>query len=369
LPKQFADLGGRSVLEAAVGCLAGRPGVDGVVVVLSMEQTHGEWGTRARAWPGVSRVVAGGTTRAESVLAGVRAAAGARYVLVHDAARPLAPARLVDAVVEATRRHGAAIPVLEVPDTLKALAGGWVVGGPDRRELRLAQTPQGFRAEELRRALERALAEGAEPTDEAMAAERDGVHVAAVAGDPGNFKITVGEDLERARAEHRVADPGWRVGSGFDIHGIDAGRPLILGGVRFADEPGLAGHSDADVILHAAMDALLGAAGLEDIGARFPPSDPAFAGAASTELARQVAAAVREQGYEVVNLDLTLLAEAPRIRTRVAEMRAAIGACLGVPPSCIGLKATTLEGLGALGRREGAACQAVCLLRACRRTP
>ena len=155
---------------------------------------------------------------------------------------------------------------------------------------------------------------------------------------------------------------GLRVGTGFDIHRVDASRPLKLGGIHFEGQPGLAGHSDADVVLHAVMDALLGAAGLGDIGVHFPPEDEQYAGAASTDLARQVATRVAAAGYEIVNLDLTLLAEAPRIRESVARMRGAIADCVGARPECIGIKATTLEGLGALGRREGIACQAVALL-------
>lgn len=153
-----------------------------------------------------------------------------------------------------------------------------------------------------------------------------------------------------------------RIGTGFDIHRFGATRPLVLGGVHFEGERGLEGHSDADVVLHAAMDALLGAAAEGDIGMLFPPDDPRYAGADSRELAAQVAARVRDAGFTLVNLDLTLLAERPRIRTRVDEMRQAIASCLGVGPDRIGLKATTCEGLGALGRTEGAACQAVALL-------
>jgi 2-C-methyl-D-erythritol 2,4-cyclodiphosphate synthase len=156
---------------------------------------------------------------------------------------------------------------------------------------------------------------------------------------------------------------GLRVGTGFDVHAFDEGRSLVLGGVPFPGEAGLAGHSDADVVLHAAMDALLGAAALGDIGGHFPPGDPRFAGAASTGLAREVVRLLRDSGFEIVNLDLTLLAERPRIRARAEEMRSRIAACLGLDTGRVGLKATTLEGLGALGRGEGIACEAVALIR------
>jgi 2-C-methyl-D-erythritol 4-phosphate cytidylyltransferase/2-C-methyl-D-erythritol 2,4-cyclodiphosphate synthase len=283
-------------------------------------------------------------------------------VLVHDAARPLATSRLVDAVIAATVEHGAAIPALPVPDTVKQLddAGG-VERTLDRARLRLAQTPQGSRTDWLVAALDDARSAGVEVTDESAALECAGRPVNVVAGDSRNRKITTAEDLETMRQDQgRV--PELRVGSGFDIHRIDASRPLVLGGLVFPGEPGLAGHSDADVVLHAVMDALLGAACLGDIGHLFPPEDPAFAGADSTGLATEVAARLQQAGFEVVNLDITLLAERPRIRDRATEMRGAIGDCLGVDTDRIGLKATTLEKLGSLGRSEGIACQAVALI-------
>jgi 2-C-methyl-D-erythritol 4-phosphate cytidylyltransferase/2-C-methyl-D-erythritol 2,4-cyclodiphosphate synthase len=366
LPKQFLELGGRTVLERAVEAIAHRPGVDGVVVVLSAAEVDGPRGEQAGGWPGVERVVAGGATRADSVRCGIDAAGDPEFVLVHDAARPFASPGLVDAVIEATRRHGAAVPLLEVPDTVKSVDGFRVTGTVPRERLRLAQTPQGARTAWLRRALDRARRAGATITDEASALESDGRVVAGVAGESANRKITTAADLLDARRGVEAGRVALRVGTGFDVHRVDPGRPLVLGGVRFAEGPGLAGHSDADVVLHAAMDALLGAAGLADIGAHFPPDDPAYAGAHSRELAGRVAAMLEERGWRIVNLDLTVLAEAPRIRARVETMRASIAACLQTEPARIGLKATTLEGLGALGRREGMACQAVALLEATR---
>ncbi len=362
LPKQFHELSGRTVLEWAVRALAGHPAVAGVVVVLAPAELAGPRAVLARGWPGVSRVVAGGATRSESVRQGVAASGAAPFVLVHDAARPLVSATLVDAVVEATRRHGAAVPVVRIADTVKELDDpAWVERTVGRERLGLAQTPQGFRRDWLLAALERAGREGQAHTDEASAVERDGRRVAAVPGETGNLKITSRDDLAEAR-RRTGGVPELRVGSGFDIHGFGGDRPLVLGGVVFPAEPGLAGHSDADVVLHAGMDALLGAAGLADIGTLFPPGEPSLAGAPSTRLAEEVARRVRGAGFDIVNLDLTLLAEFPRISPRAGEMREAIGRCLGIDPGRVGLKATTLEGLGALGRREGIACQAACLL-------
>jgi 2-C-methyl-D-erythritol 4-phosphate cytidylyltransferase/2-C-methyl-D-erythritol 2,4-cyclodiphosphate synthase len=363
IPKQYQDLCGHSVLERSVRALADRPSVRGVVVVLAAEDAAGVQGARVREWPGVSAVVPGGEIRSASVWRGIEAAGDAQFVLIHDAARPMASPALVDAVIEATLRHGGAIPVLPVHDTVKRVSGELIEGTLERGSLRLAQTPQGFRTERLREAMDRARSEGAELTDEAAAMERCGHPVAAVPGDPQNVKITTPQDLAGARRTLEGLKMELRVGSGFDVHrfgGTD--RRLVLGGVAFPGEPGLLGHSDADVVLHAVMDALLGAAALGDIGHHFPPEDPGFKDACSAELTREVARLIEAEGYSVVNLDITLLAETPKIRGRAEEMRASIAGCLGIEISRVGLKATTLEGLGALGRGEGAACQATALL-------
>jgi len=238
----------------------------------------------------------------------------------------------------------------------------WVGETVDRETLRLAQTPQGARVDWLREALDTLSGEGVDVTDEAAALERAGHRVAVVPGDPVNTKITSTEDLDEARRRLAGEDPGLRIGSGFDIHRFGDGRRLMLGGIEFPGETGLEGHSDADVVLHAVMDALLGAAGMGDIGVLFPPEDEQFAGADSGILAGQVARTIAEQGYRVINVDLTVLAEQPKIRSRVAEMRSAIASALEVSPDRIGIKATTLERLGSLGRGEGIACQAVALL-------
>jgi 2-C-methyl-D-erythritol 4-phosphate cytidylyltransferase/2-C-methyl-D-erythritol 2,4-cyclodiphosphate synthase len=330
-PKQFLALGGCSVLRRSTDLLA---------------------------WPGVSAVIAGGETRAGSVRNGLAALQGESFVLVHDAARPLATPAVVAAVVEGTRQWGAAVPAIGVPDTVKRVDGeGNVVKTLDRRLIRLAQTPQGSRTDWLVEAL------GRKPdlTDEAAALERLGYPVRVVEGDPGNLKITTPEDLEEAR-KMLTSETGIRVGFGFDVHPFEKGRTLVLGGVVFDGEAGLAGHSDADVVLHAAMDAVLGAAALGDIGCLFPPEDPQFAGASSVELAGDVVRRVADAGWEIVNLDVTLLAERPKIRPHHDRMRNAIADSFGLTADRVGLKATTLEKLGALGRSEGIACQAVALV-------
>jgi 2-C-methyl-D-erythritol 4-phosphate cytidylyltransferase/2-C-methyl-D-erythritol 2,4-cyclodiphosphate synthase len=363
LPKQFHDLAGRSVLERSVRALADNPAVGGVIVVLPPGELHGPLAGEIRGWSGVLEVVGGGRTRAHSVMRGLEATPPAPYVLVHDAARPMVAARIVEAVVDATRRNGAALPGLTVADTVKRVAAsGTVEGTVDRAGLRLAQTPQGARRDWLLEALQQALAAGQAVTDESAALERAGRRVVVVEGDPANRKITSAADLEEARSKMSATKGDFRVGSGFDIHRFQSGRKLLLGGVHLEGETGLAGHSDADVVLHAAMDALLGAAGLPDVGTLFPPHDPQWEGADSARLAATVVERARAKGFEIVNLDLTILAEKPLIGPHVDRMRMSIADCLGLDPDRIGLKATTLEGLGALGRREGIACQAVALL-------
>jgi 2-C-methyl-D-erythritol 4-phosphate cytidylyltransferase/2-C-methyl-D-erythritol 2,4-cyclodiphosphate synthase len=299
-----------------------------------------------------------------SSLAGVEAAADADIVLIHDGARPFVDPATVAAVLDATRRHGAAIPVVHPRDTVKRDDGvGFVAETLDRRTLRLAQTPQGARRDWMLASLRLAVNAGVSVTDEAQALERAGYRVALVSGNPANFKITSPDDWAEAR--RRVADDGpvYRVGHGYDVHRFGGTRGLVLGGVSFPGEEGLLGHSDADVVLHAAMDALLGAAGLPDIGHYFPPDQPRFAGAISATLAREVAGTVRSAGFRIENVDLTLLAERPKIGARVGAMRDAIASSLSIEPAQVGLKATTLEGLGALGCGEGIGCHAVALLR------
>ncbi len=362
VPKQFLDLGGRTVVDRAVAALAGCPGVAGVVVVVPQTEIEGARGAALRGVKGVVAIAPGGATRAASALAGVEAAEGADHVLVHDAARPFVSAGLVAAVLESTLKHGAAVPVVPVPDTIKRDGGGFVGETVDRAPLRLAQTPQGARRDWMLEALRLAVSSGLPVTDEAQALERAGRRVALVSGDPSNVKITTAADW--SDAVRRVGDDPdrLRVGHGYDVHRFGDGRRLVLGGVTFPGEQGLAGHSDADVVLHAAMDALLGAAGLPDIGHYFPPGDARFQGADSAMLAREVAGHLDTAGYRVVNLDLTLLAERPKIRDRVESMRESIASAFGIDPRRVSLKATTLETLGALGRGEGIACHAMALI-------
>jgi 2-C-methyl-D-erythritol 4-phosphate cytidylyltransferase/2-C-methyl-D-erythritol 2,4-cyclodiphosphate synthase len=369
VPKQFEPIGSRTLLEHAVAALASDPAVRGVVAVLPGTDVSGERGIAASRLPGMLDVVAGGPTRADSVRNGLAAAAAhePRFVLVHDAARPAASAALVARVIEATRAHGAAIPALAVVDTVKRVVSSpagelRVLETLDRSMLRLAQTPQGARTDWLVAALAEAARSGIVATDEAAALEHAGHAVVVVEGDPANRKITAPDDLRAVRAIAPEPRSRLRVGSGFDVHRFEAGRRLVLGGVELAGEVGLAGHSDADVVLHAIMDALLGAAGLGDIGAHFPPDEARYKDADSLVLLADVGRRIADLGLRILNVDVTVLAERPRVRPHVDAMRRAVAATLALEPTQIGIKATTLEGLGALGRAEGIAAQAVALL-------
>lgn len=368
VPKPFAEIDGGTVLERSVACLVSEPRVDdGVVVVLPEPYLDGDVARRVRRRAGVRAIVPGGATRTDSVRAGVEACGSSEFVLVHDGARPLASAALVRRVLDATLAHGAAVPALPVSDTVRRRPAGVTPEAPlacealvDRAGLEAAQTPQGSRTEWLLEALAGA---GTPFGDDAAALAAAGHDVATVPGERRNLKITTREDLDLAR---RLAGPSAgeiRIGNGFDVHRFDPARELRLGGVAFEGEPGLSGHSDADVVLHAAMDAVLGAAGLGDIGRWFPAGDPAFADADSRRLAAEVSERVAAAGWEIGNLDLTVLGESPKIAPRREELERSIADAFGVAEERVSVKATTLEGLGSLGRREGLACQAVALVR------
>ena len=388
-PKQFADLGGRPVLErAAAGAAAWAEGVVAVIPAGSA----GPPGLRDRlvdlVRPAAARVVAGGASRSESVRRGLDAVPGhAEVVLVHDGARPLASAGLYCRVVAAVRAGAdAAVPTVPVSDSLRRHGSA-----VDRAEFAAVQTPQGFRAGALRAA----HAAGASATDDATLVEAAGGRVVEVEGEPGNIKITTPADLQMAEALLDEPGPtgpgsglgvgagerpggegglgagerfggeggvsGLRVGHGFDVHHYsdDPGRALVLGGERFEGCRGLAGHSDADVVAHACIEALLGAAGLGDIGAMFPDSDPALSGADSIGLLAEAAAAVRAAGWAPVNVDCSVVLDAPMLAPRLSAMRSRLSQAAGAPVTVSGRRS---EGVGALGRGEGVAAWAVALV-------
>ena len=288
---------------------------------------------------------------------------GTDIVLVHDAARPFCPPALIDRVIDAAAETGAAVPALRATDTIKEAAATegppMVASTLPRDRIWLAQTPQGFRLDVLRGAVEVGRG-GIEATDEALLAERMGHPVRLVEGDVANLKVTTAADVDRAAA--RLAQSGGgavRIGVGYDSHRMAAGRRLVLGGVEIPHDAGLVGHSDADAVCHAVTDALLGAIAAGDIGRHFPDTDPQWAGASSIELLRGAVAIVRAHGCAPGNVDVVVIAERPKLRPYIDAMRERLADPLGLPPDAISIKAKTAEGLDAVGRGEAVAVHAV----------
>jgi 2-C-methyl-D-erythritol 4-phosphate cytidylyltransferase/2-C-methyl-D-erythritol 2,4-cyclodiphosphate synthase len=357
-PKQLLDIGGQSMLVRTVGAFAGHPRVSEIVVVLPTANM-GEAISSTKP----VHIVAGGARRQDSVAHGfARVSPDAEIVLVHDAARPFVSAALIDRTIEAAAIHGAVIPALDVKDTVKRIkANRLIVETLPRDAIVLAQTPQAFR----RHVLAAAIAAGRpdiEATDEAMLAERAGHPVYVVGGDPRNVKITTPDDLDAARRQSAPARTG-RAGTGYDLHRLVEGRALILGGVTIPSTKGALGYSDADVVCHAVTDAVLGAVGLGDIGRHFPDTDPEWKNASSVDLLRRAVALVRDAGYEVGNVDVTVILETPKIKDHVDAMRANIASALGVDASRVSVKGKTNEGVDAIGRGEAIAAHAIALLR------
>ena len=287
-----------------------------------------------------------------------------QLVAIHDGARPFATPAMIDRVIATAQRTGAAAAAVRVKDTIKqADAAGLVQQTPDRSGLWSVQTPQIFRLDQYRQAMQHAQAAGLDLTDDCGVMEAAGVPVTLCEGDYRNIKITTPEDILTARAFlQERGEASMRIGHGYDVHRLVPDRPLILGGVTIPHETGLLGHSDADVLLHAIMDALLGAAALGDIGGWFPDTDERYKGADSGELLRQTVGLLREHGYTIGNIDATVLAQAPKMKPHIPAMRQRIAALCGIGEGQVSIKATTEEGLGFTGQKEGIAAHAVCLI-------
>jgi 2-C-methyl-D-erythritol 4-phosphate cytidylyltransferase/2-C-methyl-D-erythritol 2,4-cyclodiphosphate synthase len=365
LPKVFVPLGGLPLLAWSLRAFGAHPAVDFVAVVVSPEylQHARELCAAELALP--HAVVAGGPERRLSVHNGLRSLSDFQpdLVAIHDGARPLVSAQIISDSLVVAREHGAALATVGVVDTVKQVdASRRIVATLDRNQLQLAQTPQTFRYDLIARAHEQAEAEGWEVTDDAMLLERLGHPVYVSAGHWRNLKVTTPEDLWLAEALLGNDQPAQRLGHGFDLHRLVPGRRLVLGGVEIPYDRGLLGHSDADAALHAICDAILGATGLGDIGRHFPDTDPAYKDADSLKLTRRVAALAREAGWRVGNVDVTIIAQAPRLAPHVTAMREATAGALGVPPALVNFKATTTEKLGPIGKGEAIAAEAVALL-------
>lgn len=365
-PKQFLVLGRQTILEHSIERMLAHPDIGEVVVALPADRVATVSARlRARGW---HRVVCleGGGRRQDSVAAAFAASrSDADVIVIHDAARPFVSAALIGATIDAAVAHGAAIAALPVRDTVKQAGGDRtapsrpVTGTLPREDIFLAQTPQAFRRE----VLARALAEGAQRdvTDEAMLVEAQGQAVFLVAGEATNVKITTQDDLEWAR-RHEAQVGAMRVGTGYDLHRLVEGRPLILGGVRIPFERGLDGHSDADIVCHAVTDAILGAAAAGDIGRLFPDTDPQWKDADSLRLLEAAVAHLHRAGFRVSNVDVTVIAQRPKLLPHLDEMRGNLASALQVPAAAVSIKGKTNEQVDSMGRGESMACHAVAMV-------
>lgn len=356
IPKQYRSVGGKPVLRWAVEAMRSHPAITNVRTVIGRGQD--DLARDALAGLDVGDPIVGGRERSDSVQAGLRAVSD-EAVLVHDAARPFCPPEVIDRLLPPLEFFEGAAPVLPVGDTLAR--GGELISDPvDRVGLVRVQTPQAFRVDALRRAYD--AWSGHPPTDETTVLRAAGMKVASVEGDPALEKLTTKADVERAEQwlSGRLVP---RTGMGFDVHAFSGDGPVILGGLAIPHSRGLAGHSDADVVLHAITDALLGAAGLGDIGEHFPPSDPRWKGAASDLFLRHAAALLASKNATIDHLDCTIIAEEPKVGPYRLAMRERIAGILGLGVDQVSIKATTTEGLGFTGRREGIAAQAVASIR------
>ena len=372
------NLAGRPLARYALETLRGCREIEEIILVVAPEDVE-----RARCSllqsDGVARgggaqterVVAGGHDRMASVRAGLaEVRPTCELVLIHDGARPFLSAELLRRCLKAAAVHGAVAAGVPATDTPKQVGPEDVITATlNRSRVWMVQTPQVFPRELLMEAHERAARESVSSTDDAFLVERLGHPVHVVMGDPKNIKITWPEDLlwaehfveqKEHKRERRVTI---RSGIGYDAHRCKEDRPLVLGGVRFEGEPGLLGHSDADVVCHAICDSLLGALGAGDIGQHFPDSDVRYAGISSLSLLTRVAAMVSGDGWEIENVDAVVIAEAPRIGPRIPQMRRALAGAMGIEAERVNVKAKTTEGLGFVGRREGVASEAICMLR------
>lgn len=379
--KQLRLIAGRAVLDRSVSAFVGHPAIDEVIVALP-EALRADPPAYLRQ--ASVRLVAGGDRRQDSVANAFRAAsASSDVIVIHDAARPFVTTALIARTIEAAAESGAALAALQARDTVKRADGESTAGTArarvvvetlPRETIFLAQTPQAFRRDVLEAALAAGARDAVPATDEAALAERAGYAVRLVDGDASNIKITTPDDLVLAEAiardphsafvPHSAVPRTGRAGTGYDLHRLVDGRPLLVCGVDVPSARGALGHSDADVGCHAITDAVLGALSLGDIGRHFPDSDERWRGASSLDLLARAVAMAAERGYEVGNVDVTIVLEAPKLRDHIDAMRRALAAAIGIDAARISVKAKTNEGMDAIGRGEAIAAHAVALVRA-----
>lgn len=351
-PKQFLKIGAKTLLESAVKPFDELGEVDDIIIVAP--QNHIELCRKLCSGFGKVRdIVPGGKERQDSVNNALNFVEDG-LVLIHDGARPYVTPEIIKDVILKADSNGAAVAAVAAKDTVRQLSGNDSSESItlDRNKLFNVQTPQGFNVKLIKQAFQKAYEDGYYGTDDAVLAERAGHNVVLAKGSYENIKVTTKEDLPVEM----------RVGSGFDVHRLVEDRKLILCGVEIPFEKGLLGHSDADVALHALMDAMLGAAALGDIGRHFPDNDIKYKDISSIELLKNVVQIIESAGYKVGNADITIMAQKPKILPFITQMRENISLTLGVMPECINVKATTTEHLGFVGRKEGIAAEAVCIL-------
>lgn len=365
-PKQYRSLQGEPVLRHTLRAFNGHAEIGNIVTVIQHHDAN-DFHAAADGMEKCSASVFGGDTRQRSVFAGLKAIepAAPEFVLVHDAARPFVTAALLDRALGAIKNADAAVPVLSLTDTVKRVdSSEHIVATLDRNELRTTQTPQVFSFAKLFDAHARAAEAGLEDfADDAAIAEWAGIPVATFPGEAGNLKLTTTNDF--LIAEKMASTALWEVrnGTGFDVHTFGPGDKVTLGGITIPHTKSLVGHSDADVLLHALTDAILGSIGEADIGHHFPPSDPKWLGAASDQFLAHAVRLLKDRGGQITHLDTTLLCETPKIGPHREAMRSKIARIAGIEIDRIGVKATTTEGLGFIGRGEGIAAMATATVR------
>jgi len=366
VPKQYRDIAGEPMIRPTLRAFLDHPQIELVQPVIH----SGDEGIYRAATAGLQKLsapVAGGATRQGSVRAGLEALASSapELVLIHDAARPFVTGALIDRAIAAGKAAGAAVPGIVIADTVKAIdAAAMVAETLDRGRLRIVQTPQAFAFDLIFDAHRRAAAAGLESfTDDAALAEWAGHRVSVFDGEPDNVKVTTNEDFARAEILQLASLSDVRTGNGFDVHAFADGDHVMLGGIRIPHSRGVTGHSDADVALHALVDAILGALADGDIGAHFPPTDPQWKGVASERFLAFACERVRARRGIVAHLDVTIVCEAPRVSPHRDAMRAKIAAIAGIPVGRVGVKATTSEKLGFTGRGEGIVAMATATIR------
>jgi 2-C-methyl-D-erythritol 4-phosphate cytidylyltransferase/2-C-methyl-D-erythritol 2,4-cyclodiphosphate synthase len=379
VPKQLIAVADRPILERSVRLFLTHPEVHEIVVALPADMASDPPSYLMGA-PKPILIVEGGARRQDSVARAFKAiSTETDLIVIHDAARPFASADLVSRTIAAAIESGAALAALQAHDTVKRVRtasgepskalphdrGPFVAETLPRESIYLAQTPQAFRRDVLAQALLHGE-QGSDATDEASLAERAGFVVKIVAGEPSNLKVTTPDDFLRAEEiARRVPAPvrSGRAGTGYDLHRLVPGRPLTVGGIVVPSEVGPHAHSDGDVVCHAVIDAILGAAGLGDIGRHFPDTDPRWKNVSSLSLVERAAAMLEEAGFEVGNVDVTVVLERPKLRDHIDAMRRAVGGALHLDPGRVSIKGKTNEGVDAVGRGEAIAAHAIALIR------